>query len=111
MTRDEAVSWLRQYRRCDTDKPSKKLFGWRNNYDFNRAVYERYLILELIDRIKRSSKPPIEVVRLFYYEMDDILCESENAETWAFASMMENCARDILQFLRGKEKEKEYEQN
>ncbi len=104
MTREEAISWLRRYRRYETDCPSRKLFGWRNNYDFNRAVYERYLILELIDRIKRTFIPPIEVIRQFYYEMDDVLCESENAETWAFASIMENCAQDILQFLREKEK-------
>lgn len=109
MTREEAVSWLRQYRRNDTYKPSRQLFGWRSNYDFNRAVYERYLILELIDRIKQSSIPPIEVVRRFYYDMDDILCESENSRTWAFASTMENCAGDILRYLRGKEAERRKE--
>lgn len=105
MTQEEAVSWLRQYRRNDTYKPSRQLFGWRSNYDFNRAVYERYLILELIDRIKQSSIPPIEVVRRFYYDMDDILCESENSITWTFASYMENSTRDILNYLRRKENE------
>lgn len=107
MTREEAVSWLRQYRKNDTYKPSRHLFGWKGSYDFNRAVYERYLILELIDRIKKSSIPPMEVVRRFYYEMDDILCNSECAATWAFASTMENSAGDILRYLRGREKENE----
>lgn len=106
MTQDEAVSYLRRYRRTDTWKPTKELFGWRLNYDFVRSVYERSLVLELIDRIKRSRASPINVVRHFYYEMDDVLCESENARTWEFASMMENCAGDILRYLRRMEKER-----
>lgn len=107
MTREEAVSWLRQYRKNNTYKPSKQLFGWRGTYEFNRSVYERYLVLHLIERIKHSSMSPIEVIRGFYYEMDDLVCESENSKTWAFASTMESCAGDILVYLRGKEKEHE----
>lgn len=107
MTREEAVSCLREYRRKSMCRSSKQLFGWRPNYDFNKTVYERYLILELIKRINQSSMPPVEVIRQFYYEMDDMLCESECSKTWAFASTMENCAGDILRYLRGREKENE----
>lgn len=104
MTREEAISYLRRYRRTDTYKPSKALFGWRNNYQFEEAVYARYLVLELIERISHSSEDPIEVVRSFYYWMDDMLCTSENGRTWAFSSLMENCCSDILRYLRRKEK-------
>ncbi|MBQ8707846.1 MAG: hypothetical protein IJ523_07155 [Succinivibrionaceae bacterium] len=99
MTREEAVSLLRRYRRDETYIPSKKLFGWKLNYEFMRSVYERMLILELIQRIKQSDRGPMTVVRDFYYKMDDILCESENPKTWAFASTMENCAADIVRYM------------
>ncbi len=101
MTRGEAVSLLRRYRRDETYVPSKRLFGWRRNYEFDRAVYERRLVLELIRKIQSSDREPISVVRDFYYKMDDLLCESDNAKTWAFVSTMENCAADILRYLRG----------
>ena len=100
MTREEAISLLRRYRRNNTYTPSKKLFGWRRNYDFDRAVYERMLILELIREIKATDRNPMTVVQDFWYKMDYILCESENAKTWAFTSTMENCAADILRYLR-----------
>lgn len=101
MTREEAVSLLRRYRRNETYTPSKRLFGWKLNYEFMRTVYERMLILELIRRIKTTDQNPLNVVRDFYYKMDDILCESENPKTWAFASTMENCAADIARYLEG----------
>lgn len=109
MTKDEAIAWLRRYRKEETYIPSRRLYGWRKNYEFNHAVYERYLVLELIRRIRASAMPPLEVVRRFYYAMDDVLCESEDghAITHTFASMMENCASDILHYLRAKDKEGE----
>lgn len=107
MTREEAISLLRRYRRDETYVPSKKLFGWQRNYEFDRAVYERMLVLELIRKIKTTDKSPISVVRNFYYKMDDMVCESDSAKTWAFASTMENCAGDILRYLQeGTSKEK-----
>ena len=104
MTKEECIAWLRQYRRKETDAPTKKLLNWKRNAQFDRAVYERFLVQELIGRIQRSRLPPIEVVRRFYYQMDDILTESENPGTWAFASTIENCAGDILRYLREKER-------
>ncbi len=100
MTREEAVSLLRRYRRDETYVPSKQLFGWQRNHEFDRAVYERMLVLELIRNIKSTDQEPISIVQDFYYKMDDILCESDCAKTWAFASTMENCAADILRYLR-----------
>ena len=70
------------------------------SYDFERSVYERYLILELIEWIKSSECPPLLVVQKFYDAMDDMLCNSESALTWSFTSIMENCASDILRYLR-----------
>ena len=103
MTKDEAIACLRRYRRNQTDTPSTLLFGWRMNYDFKRAVYERYLILELIKWIKSSECPPLLVAQKFYETMDDMLCNSESALTWSFASIMENCASDILVYLRAEQ--------
>lgn len=107
MTQDEAVLWLRQYRRCDTYVPSPALFGGKKNYEFTKAVYERWLVLDLIEQIKKTSLPPMEVIRRFYYDMDDLITESENPITWSFASIMENSARDIMNWLRRKENESE----
>lgn len=104
MTKEEAVSWLRRYRRSNTVygiKPWSSQWKYKN-YPFNRHIYEQYLTFELIRRIKESTLPPLEVVRNFYFFMDNILCESDDAQfiTHYFASMMENCAGDILRYLR-----------
>lgn len=107
MTREKAVLLLRRYRRDEVYKPSKKLLGWRMNYQFMRASYERFLVLELIRRINTSTKDPIKIVQDLYYEMDDIVCESDRSKTWAFASTMENCCADILRYLREKEKDED----
>lgn len=104
MTREVAVSWLRRYRRNEVYKPSKKLFGWKMNYEFMRASYERFLVLELIRKIDESNRDPILIVQDLYYKLDDMVCESERSKTWAFASTMENCCADILRYLREKEK-------
>lgn len=114
MTREEAISLLRRYRR---EVPRYNLqfwsgFGTRFNYHANKSVYERFLVMELIRRINESDQDPIEVVRDFYYFMDDILCESEDLKPVAhyFESLMENMTGDILRCLREKEKD-EHEQN
>ena len=107
MTREQAIFWLRQYRRKEVYQPTSNLFGqfWKNSsYEFMKTSYERSLIPELIDRIKHSSKDPIEVVRDFYYWMDDMVCESEEKSIWDFASTMENICSDILHYLREKER-------
>lgn len=80
--------------------PSTQLLGWKMNYEFKRAVFERYLILGLIEQIRQSDCPPMTVVQNFYDAMDDMVCNSESALTWDFASIMENCAADILRYLR-----------
>ena len=102
MTKDEAIACLRRYRRTQTDMPSTQLLGWKMNYEFERAVFERYLILELIGEIRQSDCSPMTVVQKFYYAMDDMVCTSESALTWGFASIMESCAADILRYLRAK---------
>lgn len=104
MTKEEAIYWLRRYRRTQTYTPDRKLYGWNGTYDFTRAGYERFLIENLIYWIRDSKLPPIEVVRKVYWDLDNILVTSENSKTWAFASTMENCASDILRYLKAKEK-------
>lgn len=77
-------------------------FTWRED-GLRKATYARQLVQELTRRIRCSQEPPIEVVRRFYYEMDDLLCESENRLTWRFASTMESLTGELLQYLRSKE--------
>lgn len=110
MTKQEAISLLRRYRRNQLFKPSPRLARLFRSYRENEYISEiwaRFLVRTLIQRIQQASNGtnPIEVVRDFYYQMDDVLCESENPRIWAFASTMENEAGDILRYLRRKERE------
>lgn len=98
MNRNEAIYWLRHYIRNEIGHR----FSWRDA-NLRKSVYAHQLALELMQQIRHSDEAPLEVVRRFYYEMDELLCESENRLTWAFASIMENLAADILRYLRSKE--------
>lgn len=98
LNRNEAIYWLRHYIR---DEGCRR-FSWRDD-NLRKSVYAHQLTLELMQRIRHSDEAPIEVVRRFYYEMDDLLCKSENRLTWAFAGTMENLIADILRYLRSKE--------
>ena len=100
MDTERAVYWLRRYLREESYKPTKRLFGWRVNYEFMRASYERSLVRELISRMETRGDDPIRTVQDCYYAMDDIVCNSERPQSWAFAGIMENCCADILQYLR-----------
>lgn len=104
MTREKAISYLWQYMKDETFLPTKRLLGWKINYDYKRAVYERFLVRELIRAIEKTDCDPIETVRRVYYGMDERMSQSEESKTWAFASIMGNCAADILRYLRRKEK-------
>lgn len=98
MKRTEAIYWLHRYLREEVGGR----FTWRDD-GLRKATYARQMVQELAQRIRRSPEPPIEVVRQFYDEMDDILCESERRLTWAFASTMESLAAELLRYLRSKE--------
>lgn len=104
MTREKAISYLWQYMKDETFLPTKRLLGWKINYDYERAVYERFLVRELIRAIEKTDCDPIETVRRVYYGMDELISKSEECRTWAFASIIGNCAADILRYLRRKEK-------
>lgn len=115
MTKEEAISLLRRYRREETYTPSRNLLGWKMTHDFKRSVYERYLILELIRRIKESNCPPTVVIRSFYSFMDEMIGDSDHSRTWEFASYMEMCLRDILIYFQwdniNKRRRMNHEQN
>ena len=110
MTRETAIGYLREYRRIMRRNPiirsRASRFNMRCRIDFKTEVYTACLIDELIDRIRRSERDPIEIVREFYYWMDNVICSSERAMTWEFTGTMENIASDILSYLREKEKKR-----
>lgn len=104
VTGDEAIRHLRNYLAHEIRMPKARTFGRTQSYAFNKAVYERCLVKELIDRIRESDEDPIAIVRHIYRLMDDTLCESESGKVWAFASTMGNCAARILGYLTQKER-------
>lgn len=112
MTRETAIRYLRKYRREETWDPlgfdMRRMFNPRYRIDFKNAVYERGLVDELINRILVSDNDPIEIIREFYYSMDDAISTSTRSKVWEFAGTMENIASDILSYLREKEKNEDH---
>lgn len=107
MTREEAVSLLRRYRR-DVCRFNPRFFTMpQRNVLFRNCVYEKFLLDELIRRIRHSTEPPIDVVYDVYSMLDDILSESDDDhfETHRFAAELEREAGQILRYLKMKEKE------
>ena len=112
MTRDEAIWWLRKYRR-GIPKYNYNYGVLRNNPDFLYQSFEQHLVKEAIDRIEsQPDKSPTEVIWELYSMLDQVLAESDDDHliTHNYASMMELIARDMLRYLREKEIRK-HEQN
>ena len=114
-TREEAVSLLRRYRRdVYRSRPKRELFTMKQ-YDavVYTCVYGRYLVDELIRRIRCTDEPPIHVVYDLYSALDDVLSESDDDhfETHSFASLLENECGDILRYLKHMEAEKQNEEH
>lgn len=105
MTKAEAVSWLRRYRRGIRISPVYRPMGRRDGV-FTAHVYERHLILWLIGRIWESDRDPIETVQKIYWDMDMFLLGSANPYTNDFLKRMEKAAGDILDYLREKEEQR-----
>lgn len=112
MTREEAIDWLRRYRR-GIPRFNYGFGVLRKNPDFLRQAFEQHVVSELIGRIqKQPDRDPIQVVYGLYSMLDDVLSSSNDDHfiTHQYASMMENISRDILRYLREKEIRK-HEQN
>lgn len=105
MTKEEAISHLRHYRRMACVRHSCATFTCQQNH-FKRCVYRDYLISELIRRINQSEEDPIRVVSNFAWELEYILGEADDShfETLAFTRVMESEACCIERSLREKEK-------
>ena len=100
MTKEEAVSWLRRYRRGVKLNPFTIRTPWyKADYIRERYVYERMLILELIERIKNSNKRPEEVIHGLYWDVDMFMLDSDNPRTHKFLRIIERCLGDILEEL------------
>lgn len=107
MTREEAISLLRRYKRDFYDYDKKLFVLTREKMLFKISVYGRFLCDELISKIRNSKDGPIEVVYDYYSMFDDILSESDDDhfETHNFARILEHEAGHILRYLRKKEEE------
>lgn len=105
MTREEAISLLRRYKR-DVYGCDRKLFDFRGEKTrFKISVYGRFLCDRLICEIRNSKDGPIEVVHDYYSMFDDVLCESDDDHfgTHNFARILEYEAGQILRYLRKEE--------
>ena len=114
MTREEAISLLRRYRR-DVYRYNEKtvIFPKRNAY-FKICVYGRFLVDDLIRKIMHSYDDPIRVVSRRYSELDEILGDSDDDhfETHAFAALMEYECGNVLRYLTtGERKKKKKKKN
>lgn len=108
MTREEAVSLLRRYRRDVYRYNPKFIFFAKQNSLFKTCVYGRFLIDEMIRRIRHSDEDPIETVYDIYSDLDWILGESDDDhfETHKFAAVMEYEAGNILRYLKTVERKR-----
>lgn len=108
MTREEAVSTLRRYRRLVFRYDDKFILFPKKNALFRECVYGKILVDEIIMRIRESDDDPIRIVSQLYSQLDFILGDSDDDhfETHAFAALMECLTGDILQYLQKIEKEK-----
>ena len=108
MTREEAISLLRRYRR-DVYRYNEKtvIFPKRNAY-FKICVYGCFLVDDLIRKIMHSYDDPIRVVSHRYSELDEILGDSDDDhfETHAFAALMEYECGNVLRYLTTVERKK-----
>lgn len=107
MTREEAISLLRRYRRTAYRYNPKFIVFPKRDTLFQTCVYGSFLIDEMIRKIRYSADGPIEVVRDIYSSLDWVLGESDgdHFETHRFAALMEHEAGNILCYLKAIEKE------
>lgn len=108
MTREEAISLLRRYRRDVYRYNEKSVIFPKRNAHFKICVYGRFLVDDLIRRIAVSYEDPIKVVSRRYSELDEILGDSDDDhfETHAFAALMEYEAGNVLRYLETVERKK-----
>lgn len=107
MTREEAISLLRRYRRTAYRYNSRFIVFAKRNVLFQTCVYGRCLVDEMIREIRYSEEEPIKIVYDIYSDFDRVLGESDDDhfETHRFAALMEHEAGNILRYLKTVEKE------
>lgn len=105
MTRDRAISLLRRYRPGELSPPKHYCLASWTMYEFGERVYTRYLVGELIRRLRcaPSSQYPMDIVQRFYWEIDEILVNSKNPITSQFTRAIDRIVGDILDYLWAEE--------
>lgn len=108
MTKDQAVAYLRDYRKFCGHVFNESALWNQLRVNYRNLCYRRYLISVLIQRIKDSDYDPIYTVQHTVWELDNILGESDEDHfiTHKFAAVMESEACFILRYLKAMEGEK-----
>lgn len=101
MTRDRAISLLRRYRQKELSRPEHYCLEAWTMYEFGERVYTRFIIRELITRIRDApaSTNPLSVIQKFYYWADDMMIDSPNQITKRFTKTIYRIATDISEYL------------
>lgn len=108
MTNEEAISLLRRYKRdVYRYNPKYILYAKQNSY-FQKCVYGRFLIDQVIEKLQHTEKSVIYVVNRIYSQLDEVLGDSDDDRfiTHRFAAVVEYEAGNLLRYLNTIEKEK-----
>ena len=110
LTREEAVAWVKVWGEQNIPKHNLRFPNSFLDHTITSAIENVYLtglVNELIERIRTGNDDPVTEVAKYYYEMDEILINSDDSQFTVhfFASYMESAAYDVLIFLKDKEKE------
>jgi len=96
MTKQEAIEGLEMYERMCCFEPR----AYWSKYDFAYKCYAKSLVSFVIARINRCDDEPIMVIRAMKDELDDIIENTKNEQTWDFCSTMHRILDDIILWLR-----------
>lgn len=101
MTKERAISLLIRYRGEAPSPPKHYCFAKWTMYEFGERVYTRYIVGELIKRIRDApeSVHPLHVVQTFYWWVEDTMIDSQNPITNQFTKIVYRIAADLSEYL------------
>ena len=105
LTRGEAVTWLRKYKK-DIPIQNFRYGDLMKNQEFLWSSRAMFTADELIFRIQERDCDPLEVVRDWCNVMSNAMIEIEDGHiiSLRYAGMMEAIGRDILRCMRAVDK-------
>ena len=111
MKREEAIAWIRVW--IEMSSPRFNLqypTSFRGGTSVTSGVERIYLNAmaeELADRIRHGKRDAVTEVAEYNLEMDDVWrhCDRQHFVTFRFVGFMERASKELLSFLKQKEKE------